>query len=72
MKKFQSRLTQRGWIVLVALALILAVPGSLSAQKRKPIPSTPVKPPNPDNIIKLSDTTNKIPRRLSKTLVASR
>ena len=49
MRKFQSRLTLRALFALVAFALILAVPGSLSAQKRKPIPSGSVKPPSPDS-----------------------
>lgn len=49
MKRFQSRLTLRGVFALAALALILAVPGSLSAQKRKPILSPPGNSPSPDS-----------------------
>jgi hypothetical protein len=49
MSKFQSRHTLHVLFALVAFALILAAPASLSAQKRKPIPSTPVKPPTPDS-----------------------
>jgi hypothetical protein len=49
MGKFQSRQTLHVLIALVAFALILAAPASLSAQKRKPIPSTPPKPPSPDS-----------------------
>jgi hypothetical protein len=49
MSKFQSRQTLHVLIALVAFALILAAPASLSAQKRKPIPSTPPKPPSPDS-----------------------
>jgi biopolymer transport protein ExbD len=49
MRKFQSRLTLPVLFALVAFALTLAEPASLSAQKRKPIPSAPVKPPTPDS-----------------------
>jgi len=49
MSKFQSRQPLHVLIALVAFALILAAPASLSAQKRKTIPSTPSKPPSPDS-----------------------
>ncbi len=49
MRKFQSRLTLRVLFALVAFAVILGEPASLSAQKRRPIPSAPVKPPTPDS-----------------------
>ena len=49
MRKFQSRLTLRVLFALVALALTLAAPASLSAQKAKPIPLPPDKPPSPDS-----------------------
>jgi len=49
MRKFQSRLTLRVLFALVALALTLAAPASLSAQKAKPIPLPPANPPSPDS-----------------------
>jgi biopolymer transport protein ExbD len=49
MSKFQSRQTLHVLFALVAFALILAAPASLSAQKRGVIPSTPSKPPSPDS-----------------------
>ena len=49
MSKFRSRQTLDVLFALVAFALILAAPPSLSAQKRKPIPSTPPKAPSPDS-----------------------
>ena len=50
MSKFQSRQTLNVLFALVAFALILAAPASLSAQKRKAVPpSTPTNPPSPDS-----------------------
>ena len=49
MRKFQSRLTLRVLFAFVAFGLTLADPASLSAQKRRPIPSPPAKPPAPDS-----------------------
>jgi len=49
MSKFQSRQTLNVLFALVAFALILAAPASLSAQKRKAAPSTPTNPPSPDS-----------------------
>ena len=49
MKKIRSRLTVRILLTVVAFALILAEPASLSAQKRKPLPTPPTKPPSPDS-----------------------
>ena len=49
MSKFRSRQPLHVLIALVAFVLILATPASLSAQKRKPIPSTAPKPPSPDS-----------------------
>lgn len=49
MRKFQSRLTLRVLFALVAFALTLAEPASLSAQKRKVIPPPPTKPPSSDS-----------------------
>ena len=49
MRKFQPRVRLRVLFAIVAFAFIMAVPGPLSAQKRKPIPSPPVKPPSPDS-----------------------
>lgn len=49
MRKVQSRLTVRVLFAIVALALTLAEPASLSAQKRRPVPSAPAKPPSPDS-----------------------
>jgi biopolymer transport protein ExbD len=47
MRRIQSRL--RVLSALVALLLILGVPASFNAQRRKPIPTPPAKPPAPDS-----------------------
>lgn len=49
MSKFKSRLTLRVLFAFFGFALILAAPTLLSAQKRRPIPSAPAKPPSPDS-----------------------
>lgn len=49
MSKFQSRHTLRVLFALVAFALILAAPASLSAQKRKALPPPPVNSPSSDS-----------------------
>lgn len=49
MSKFPSRHIPRVLFIVVACVLALAQPASLSAQKRKPIPTPPVKPPTVDS-----------------------
>ncbi len=49
MSRLRSRQTRHVLLVLVAFALILAGPASLTAQNRKPIPSTSPKPPSSDS-----------------------
>jgi len=49
MKKIRSRHSIRFLAAFVAFVLILTAPASLSAQRRKPIPTPPAKPPAPDS-----------------------
>jgi len=55
MRYFQPRLALRVLFVLVAIALMLAGPASLRAQRRKPVPSPSGKPP-------AADTTSQPPQ----------
>lgn len=48
MKSIRSSLTVRVLFALVGVALILAEPGSLNAQSRKPFPSPSTEPTSPD------------------------
>jgi len=49
MRHFQSSFTLRVLFAVVTFALTLAEPTTLSAQKRKPIPTPPAKPPSTES-----------------------
>ena len=64
MKKIRPRFKLHALFALVALLLILVVPESFNAQRRKPIPTPPTKPPAPD-------TSSNTPPNLRSTSQAS-